>query len=123
MLDGVQTTAERAAIEYQIDRKVINVSKQYTAASGSAVDVLENVPAVTVDIEGNVTLRGSSSFTVLIDGRPSVLDANDALRQIPAAASRTSKSSPIHLPNTTPRARLELSILFRKRTASTALMA
>jgi len=86
MLDGVQTTAERAAIEYQIDRKVINVSKQYTAASGSAVDVLENVPAVTVDIEGNVTLRGSSSFTVLIDGRPSVLDANDALRQIPASS-------------------------------------
>ncbi|MBN1541276.1 TonB-dependent receptor [candidate division KSB1 bacterium] len=86
MLDGVQTTAERAAIEYQIDRKVVNVSKQYTAASGSAVDVLENVPAVTVDIEGNVSLRGSSSFTVLIDGRPSILDANDALRQIPASS-------------------------------------
>jgi len=72
-------------IEYQIDKKVINVSKQITSISGSAVDVLENVPSVKVDIDGNVSLRGSSGFTVLIDGRPSVLDANDALQQIPAS--------------------------------------
>ena len=85
-LGGVEATAERAAIEYQIDKKVINVSKQYTAASGSAVDVLENVPSVTVDIEGNVALRGSSSFRVLIDGRPTILDNSDALRQIPASS-------------------------------------
>lgn len=85
-LGGVEATAERAAIEYQIDKKVINVSKQYTAASGSAVDVLENVPSVTVDIEGNVALRGSSGFRVLIDGRPTILDNNDALRQIPASS-------------------------------------
>ena len=85
-LGGVEATAERAAIEYQIDKKVINVSKQYTAASGSAVDVLENVPSVTVDIEGNVALRSSSSFRVLIDGRPTILDNSDALRQIPASS-------------------------------------
>lgn len=72
-------------IDYQIDKKVINVSKQITTISGTAVDVLENVPSVKVDIEGNVMLRGSSGFTVLIDGRPSVLDANDALQQIPAS--------------------------------------
>ena len=85
-LSGVETTAERAAVEYQIDKKVINVGKQYTAASGSAIDVLENVPSVTVDIEGNVALRGSSSFRVLIDGRPTILDNSDALRQIPASS-------------------------------------
>lgn len=86
MLEGVEATAERAAIEYQIDKKVVNVSKQYTAAAGSAVDVLENVPSVTVDIEGNVALRGSSGFRVLIDGRPSILESNDALKQIPASS-------------------------------------
>lgn len=86
MLEGVETSAERAAVEYKIDKKVVNVSKQYTAASGSAVDVLENVPSVQVDIEGNVQLRGSGSFQVLIDGRPSILDAGDALKQIPASS-------------------------------------
>jgi len=72
-------------IDYKIDKKVINVGKQITSISGTAVDVLENVPSVKVDIEGNVSLRGSSGFQVLIDGRPSVLDANDALQQIPAS--------------------------------------
>ena len=73
-------------MEYRIDKKVINVSQQHTAISGTAVDVLENVPSVTVDIEGNVSLRGSSNFTVLIEGRPTILDANEALEQIPASA-------------------------------------
>ncbi len=84
--NDVIVKGERAAISYEIDRKVINVSEQYTASSGSAVDVLENVPSVTVDIEGNVSLRGSSNFTVLIDGRPTILDANDALQQTPSSA-------------------------------------
>jgi len=85
-LEGVESVAEQAPVEYHIDKKVINVSRQYTAASGTAVDVLENVPSVTVDIEGNVSLRGSSNFTVFIDGRPTVLEADEALKQIPAGA-------------------------------------
>jgi len=84
-LDGLEVTAEKPPIEFKIDKKVVNVSKHYTAVSGTAVDVLENVPSVTVDIEGNVSLRGSSNFTVLIDGRPTVLEASDALQQIPAS--------------------------------------
>lgn len=84
--EGVEVVAEKVAMEYHIDKKVINVSQQSTSISGTAVDVLENVPSVTVDVEGNVSLRGSESFTVLIDGRPSVLDANDALQQIPAGS-------------------------------------
>lgn len=83
--DAVDVVDERAAISYQIDKKVINVSKQYASAAGNAADVLKNVPSVSVDIEGNVSLRGSSSFTVLIDGRPTVLDSEDALQQIPAS--------------------------------------
>lgn len=72
-------------IDYKIDKKVINVGKQITSISGTAVDVLENVPSVKVDIEGNVSLRGSTGFQVLIDGRPSILEANEALQQIPAS--------------------------------------
>ncbi len=84
-LEEVVIDGSAPRIDYKIDKKVINVSKQITSISGSAVDVLENVPSIKVDIEGNVSLRGSTGFTVLIDGRPSVLDANDALQQIPAS--------------------------------------
>lgn len=84
-MDDVEVVAERAGLEYKIDKKVVSVDKYYTAASGSAVEVLENVPSVNVDVEGNVSLRGSGNFTLLIDNRPTVLDANDALQQIPAS--------------------------------------
>jgi outer membrane receptor protein involved in Fe transport len=83
-LDNVVVEGQKNPITYQIDRKVIDVSQIPVAISGTAADVLEHVPSVTVDINGNVSLRGSQSFTVLIDGRPSVLDAQDILQQIPA---------------------------------------
>jgi len=86
MVEGVDVMSDKPAVEFKIDKKVINVSKHYTATSGTAVDVLENVPSVTVDVEGNVTLRGSTNFTLLIDGRPTVLEPDDALQQIPANA-------------------------------------
>jgi outer membrane receptor protein involved in Fe transport len=82
----VDVVAERSRVEYKIDKKVINVTNDINAAGGSAITVLENTPSVEVDIDGNVSLRGSSSFTVLIDGRPSVLSGSDALRQIPSSA-------------------------------------
>ena len=81
----VNVVADRSRVEYKIDKKVVNVSQDINAAGGTAVDVLENTPSVEVDIEGNVSLRGSSSFTVLIDGKPSVLEGSDALRQLPAS--------------------------------------
>jgi len=85
-LDAVNVVADKAAVEYKLDKKVVNVSQVISAVGGTAVDVLENTPSVQVDIEGNVSLRGSSNFTVLIDGRPSVLSGSDALRQIPSSA-------------------------------------
>lgn len=84
-LGEIMVSAERLPVQYQIDKKVIPVSRQLTTASGNAVDVLESVPSISVDIEGNVSLRGSSSFTVLVDGRPSILDAADILTQMPAS--------------------------------------
>jgi len=81
---GVEAIAERPSLEYRIDKKVVDVAKMATAASGTAVDVLENVPSVKVDVEGNLTLRGSGNYTVLVDGKPSPVEGSDALQQIPA---------------------------------------
>ncbi|MBI5475185.1 MAG: TonB-dependent receptor [Ignavibacteriales bacterium] len=85
-LKEVVVQGDRSPVSYQIDKKVIDVSKMQTVVSGTAADVLQNVPSVTVDIEGNVSLRGSTNFTVLIDGRPTVMNAQDALQQIPATS-------------------------------------
>ncbi|MCD4664130.1 MAG: TonB-dependent receptor plug domain-containing protein, partial [Bacteroidales bacterium] len=71
--------------EYRMDKKIVNVSEDIMASGGSAVEVLENVPSIDVDIEGNVSMRGTSNFQVLVDGKPSVLSGNDALLQIPAS--------------------------------------
>ena len=85
-LAAVEIVAEQAYVEYKIDKKVVNVSNNLDAAGGNAVDALENVPSVSVDIDGNVSLRGSGNFQVLINGKPSPLSASDALQQIPSAA-------------------------------------
>jgi outer membrane receptor protein involved in Fe transport len=85
-LEGVEITAERTYVEYKIDKKVVNVGKDLNSSGGTAVDALENVPSVTVDIDGNVALRGSSSFTVFINGKPTPLSGTDALQQIPVGA-------------------------------------
>lgn len=84
-LEGVEVVADKDHIEFKMDKKVINVSQDIMAAGSSAVAVLENTPSVQVDIEGNVSLRGTSNFNVLIDGRPSILQGSDALQQIPAS--------------------------------------
>jgi outer membrane cobalamin receptor len=84
-VQGVEATAERPRLEYRIDKKVVDVAHQPTPPTGTAVDALENVPSVKVDDDGNVSLRGSGSFKVLIDGRPTPLEGSEALQQIPAS--------------------------------------
>jgi len=79
-----EVTAEKNAVEFKIDKKIINVAQNLSAAGGTAVDVLQNQPGVQVDANGNITLRGNSDFIVMVDGRPSVLQGTDALRQIAA---------------------------------------
>lgn len=86
VLGAFEVTSEKEGIEFKMDKKVVNVDKFYTATSGTTVDILENVPSISVDAERNVTLRGSSGFTVLVDGRPTVMDAADVLEQYPASA-------------------------------------
>ncbi len=83
-MDAVNVVADKAHVQYKIDKKVVNVSQDMNSAGGTAVDILENTPSINVDIDGNVELRGSTNFTVLIDGKPTVLEASDVLQQIPA---------------------------------------
>ncbi len=86
-LDAVVVTAQRTMVEYQLDKRVVNVDKNIVSGGGTATDVLEQVPSVAIDNDGNVTLRGSSNVKVLVNGRPSELLASDLstlLEQIPA---------------------------------------
>lgn len=85
-LDAVQVVADNNRVEYKIDKKVITLSQDMTSSGGTVAQALENTPSIEVDIEGNVTLRGSSNYKVLIDGKPSVIQGSEALQQIPASS-------------------------------------
>ncbi len=84
-IEEVEVVAKVNTVQYKIDKKVVDVAGNAQADGGSAADALEGVPSVDVDIDGNVSLRGSSNFTVLIDGKPTAMDAADVLKQTPAA--------------------------------------
>ena len=88
-LEGVDIIAEKTTVEIKLDKKIYNVGKDLTVRGGSVSDVLDNVPSVSVDIEGNVALRGNENVRILINGKPSGLvglNSTDALRQLPADA-------------------------------------
>ncbi len=86
-IEGVTVTGTATGnVVYKIDKKVIYPSKSIQSTGGSAVDVLRSAPSVQVDYEGNVSLRGSQSFKVLINGKPTALEGNEALKQIPASS-------------------------------------
>jgi outer membrane receptor for ferrienterochelin and colicins len=86
-LKEVVVRAEKSTVEIKLDKKVYNVGQDMIVKGGTVSDVLENVPSVTVDVEGNVSLRGNENVRIFIDGRPSnSLNMAEALRQIPADA-------------------------------------
>jgi outer membrane receptor protein involved in Fe transport len=89
MLDGVTVIAERTTIEQRIDRKVINVGKDLTTTGASASEIMNNVPSVNVDQNGNISLRGNSNVRILIDGKPTSMDAAQLLKQIPSTSIKT----------------------------------
>ena len=89
LLDGVDIVVERNDITAQIDKKVFNMDKQLTSQGGTALDALQNVPSVTIDVDGNISLRGNANVTILIDGRPSTITGSGrqgALSSIPASS-------------------------------------
>lgn len=73
VIEGVEIRAEKSETIYKLDKKVFTVGKDLANAGGSAEEVLDNVPSLTVDIDGNVNLRGSSNVRMLINGQPSSL--------------------------------------------------
>lgn len=87
--EEVQIVGEKKFMEMAIDRKVYNTEKLLTTEGGAATDILQNIPSVEVDIDGNISLRGSGNVNILIDGGPSGLTGADRaalMEQIPASS-------------------------------------
>ena len=85
MLNEVDVVAEQSTYEMTLDKRVFNVGKDVSNTAGNAIEVLENIPAVSVDVEGNVSLRGDDGVRILIDGKESGLSGmstQDALRTL-----------------------------------------
>lgn len=88
-LEAVEVVAERTSVEVRLDKKIYNVGKDLTNSGATISDALDNIPSVTVDVEGGIALRGNDNVRILINGRPSALagfGSTDALRQLPADA-------------------------------------
>jgi outer membrane receptor protein involved in Fe transport len=84
VLEEVIVKGEKAAMELQLDKRVFNIEKDLSNVGRNASDILGNLPSVTVDVDGTVSLRGSDNVRILIDGKPSGLTSRDpeALRML-----------------------------------------
>lgn len=87
-LDEVTIKAEKDMIQTSFDKRVYNTEEDMTSQGGDITDILNNIPSVEVDNDGNISLRGSGNVTILIDGRPSAMSqgAEGALDGIPASS-------------------------------------
>ncbi|MXV49468.1 TonB-dependent receptor [Pedobacter sp. HMF7647] len=89
VLKEVVVQGQKNAMQIGIDKKIFNVDQSLVSQGGSATDLLTNVPTVAVDIDGNVSLRGTSNVKILIDGKPSALAGGniaDVLQSLPASS-------------------------------------
>ncbi len=89
LLKEVTVTAQKSQMQLGLDKKSFNVDQSLVSQGGSATDLLTNVPSVQVDVDGNISLRGSTNVRVLINGKPSALtggNITDILQSIPASA-------------------------------------
>lgn len=89
VLEEAEVVAEKTTVELHLDKKIYNVGSDLTLSGGSVSDVLDNVPSVSVDVEGNISLRGNENVRILINGKPSGLSgisSAEGLQQLPAEA-------------------------------------
>ncbi|MET4138841.1 TonB-dependent receptor [Pedobacter sp. UYP1] len=92
VLSEVTISGKKSPIQLGIDKKVFSVEQSLVSEGGSASDLLQNVPSVQIDVDGNVSLRGSTGVKVLIDGKPSLIAGGDiaqVLASIPASSIET----------------------------------
>lgn len=85
-LDEVTVVAERSTIVQKVDRKVITIGKDLTTIGPSASDIMNNIPSVNVDQDGNIALRGNQNVRVLVDGRPTNIPPAQLLQQLPSSS-------------------------------------
>ncbi len=88
-LNEVVIRAETTEVQVRLDKKIYNIGQDLTAGGATVSDALNNVPSVTVDVDGSIALRGSDNVKILINGKPSAIagfGGTDALRQLPAEA-------------------------------------
>ena len=83
-LQEVEIRAETSTIVQKIDRKVINIGKDLTSAGANAAEIMNNIQSVSVDNDGNISLRGNSNVRILVDGRPTNISPSQLLQQIPS---------------------------------------
>lgn len=89
VLNEVTVTGQKPTMQMGIDKKIFSVDQSLVSEGGSATDILANVPSVQTDMDGNVSLRGSSGVKVLIDGKPSLIaggEVSQILESIPASS-------------------------------------
>ncbi|MDH3243945.1 MAG: TonB-dependent receptor, partial [Saprospiraceae bacterium] len=87
ILDQVTVVAEKSEMQFGLDKRIFNVGKDLSNKGGSAEDILDNIPSVSVDVDGNVSLRGSENVRILVDGKPSGLIGigdSGGLKSLPA---------------------------------------
>ncbi|MFC4220408.1 TonB-dependent receptor domain-containing protein [Flagellimonas marina] len=88
-LQEVEVVGEKTTVEVRLDKKIYNIGKDITTSGGNVSDALNNIPSVSVDVEGGISLRGNENVRILINGKPSALagfGSTDVLQQLPADA-------------------------------------
>lgn len=85
-LNEIEVVSEKRGIEFKTNKMVFNVERDISSAGSSATEILNNIPSISVDPDGGVSLRGQNGVTVMINGKTSSMSKNDALKSLPAGS-------------------------------------
>ncbi|HWI91387.1 MAG TPA: TonB-dependent receptor [Flavisolibacter sp.] len=88
-MNAVMVTAKKPFVETKLDKTIVNVDASPTSAGSTAMDMLEKSPGISVDNDGNISLRGKQGVIIMVDGKPTYLSATDLanmLKNMPASA-------------------------------------